>query len=140
MVDKHGSILYNMIKSETNKHNIHYVHGGVDSLDREEIRKSIEKSRNNIIVASYGTFRQGINLINLDWLIFAHPSKGKIRVLQSIGRGLRRGKEKSKFTVFDIGDDLTWKNRNNYTFQHLQARLKIYIKEKHKYKFYKVKL
>ena len=57
--------------------------------------KSQRKEKNAIIVASYGTFSTGINIRNLHNVIFSSPSKSRIRVLQSVGRGLRKGSEKS---------------------------------------------
>lgn len=140
-VDKHGEILYNIInRKNTLDKNVEFIHGGVDSIIRESIRKNAEISTGNIYVASYGVFSTGVNIVNLDNIIFASPSKSRIRNLQSIGRGLRRNEDKTKCVLFDISDDLVWRNRKNHTYKHLEARLKIYMKERFSYQFYKVKL
>jgi len=138
-VEKHGNILYDMIKNSTDNP-VYYVHGGVDGDDRETIRKIVEKSTSSIIIASYGTFSTGINIRNLHNVIFASPSKSKIRTLQSIGRGLRKSDTKDIATLYDISDDLTWKSRKNFTLLHLAERVKIYNEEGFDYKIYQVAL
>ena len=90
-----------------------FVHGGVDTEDRENVRDITERENNAIIVASYGTFSTGINIKNLHNVIFASPSKSRIRNLQSIGRILRKGNNKSKATLYDIADDISFKSRKN---------------------------
>lgn len=137
-VDKHGKVLYNMLKDEGIP--VHFVHGGVDGEDREEIRRIVEQSPSSIIVASYGTFSTGVNIRNLHNVIFASPSKSKIRNLQSIGRGLRKSDNKEIATLYDISDDLTWKTRKNFTIMHFVARMAVYNEEKFDYKIYPVNL
>lgn len=140
-VDKHGKVLYNMIKEKVEEtRHIFFVHGGVNANVREEIREITEKESNAIIVASYGTFSTGVNIRNLHNIIFASPSKSRIRNLQSIGRGLRLGDNKTSANLYDISDDLSWKTRRNYTLEHAVERIKIYNEEKFKYKQIKVKI
>ena len=81
---------------------IFYVHGGTDTETRENIREITENEKDAIIIASYGTFSTGINIRNLHNVVFSSPSKSRIRVLQSIGRGLRQGTDKSTATLYDI--------------------------------------
>jgi len=138
-VEKHGIMLHNEIKKATNKP-VHFVYGGVDGDDREAIRKLVEESTSSIIVASYGTFSTGVNIRNLHNVIFASPSKSKIRNLQSIGRGLRKAESKEEAVLYDIADDLTWKTRKNFTLLHLAERVKIYNEEGFDYKIYQVAL
>lgn len=138
-VDKHGRTLYDTIKNDT-KNKVFFVHGGVDGSEREEIRKIVNQGTNNIIIASYGTFSTGINIPNINNVIFASPSKSRIRNLQSIGRGLRKSDTKSEATLFDIADDMSWKTKKNYTLLHFMERIKIYNEEKFDYKIYKVSL
>ena len=107
---------------------------------REKIRSITEKENNAIIVASIGTFSTGINIKRLHNLIFASPSKSQIRVLQSIGRGLRVSGDGINTKVYDIADDLHWKAKKNYTLNHAAERIKIYAKEKFKYNLYEVKI
>ena len=135
-VDKHGQMLYNMLKSEDRK--VFFVHGGVKGEERDEIRGIVEQESDAIVIASYGTFSTGVNIRNLHNVIFASPSKSKIRNLQSIGRGLRKSDTKSSAVLYDIADDLSWKSKNNFTLRHLMERIKIYDEEQFDYKVYNV--
>lgn len=137
-VDTHGKVLYNDIKEQVKDRKVFFIHGGVKGDERNEIRGIVEKEDNAIIVASYGTTSTGVNIRNLHNVIFASPSKSKIRNLQSIGRGLRKSETKSSAVLYDIADDLTHKKRMNFTLKHLLERIKIYDNEKFQYKFYKV--
>ena len=138
-VEKHGLPLYEMINSHTDKP-VHLVYGGVDVDDREEIRRLVENEDNSIIVASYGTFSTGINIKRLHNLVFASPSKSRVRNLQSIGRVLRQNRGKEIATLYDIADDITRDNGKNYTLLHLFERLKIYKEEKFNYEIIEVKI
>lgn len=137
-VDKHGKVLYDMLKDCGRP--VHFVHGGIEGEERDKIRSIVESDRNSIIIASYGTFSTGINIRNLHNIIFASPSKSRIRNLQSIGRGLRKSDTKDSATLYDIADDLTWKSKKNHTIQHFVERIKIYNEEKFDYKIYTVEL
>ena len=133
-VEAHGEPLYEMINSNTvEQRHVFFIHGGVDTEDREKVREITEQEDNAIIVASYGTFSTGINIKNLHNIIFASPSKSRIRNLQSIGRVLRKGNQKSKATLYDIADDISSKSRKNYTLNHLIERIKIYNEENFNY-------
>ena len=136
-VEKHGLPLYEMINNNTDQ-SVYLVHGGVETEDREEIRWLTERSDNSIIVASLGTFSTGINIKNLHNVIFASPSKSRIRNLQSIGRVLRKGENKSKATLYDIADDISTDTGKNYTLRHLYERIKIYKEENFKYEVVEV--
>jgi hypothetical protein len=138
-VEKHGQVLYDLIKSEAQVP-VFFVHGGVDGDEREEIRRIVQQKEKSIIIASSGTFSTGVNIPNLHNIIFSSPSKSKIRNLQSIGRGLRKSGGKYMATLYDIADDLTWKNRKNFTILHFVERMKIYNEEKFDYKIYQVNL
>ena len=133
-VEGHGEPLYNMINNNSiiDRH-VFFVHGGVATEDREKVREITESENNAIIVASYGTFSTGINIKNLHNIIFASPSKSRIRNLQSIGRVLRKGNNKTKATLYDIADDISYKSRRNYTLNHLIERIKVYNEEKFNY-------
>jgi len=133
-VEGHGEPLYNLINSNSiiDRH-VFFVHGGVATEDRERVREITESEDNAIIVASYGTFSTGINIKNLHNIIFASPSKSRIRNLQSIGRVLRKGSNKTKATLYDIADDISYKSRRNYTLNHLIERIKVYNEENFNY-------
>jgi superfamily II DNA or RNA helicase len=137
-VEKHGIHLANMLQN--NDRSVYWVSGEVSGEQREEIRKVVENENNAIIVASFGTFSTGVNIKNLHNIIFASPSKSRIRNLQSIGRGLRKSNTKTSSTLYDIADDLSWKTKKNYTLLHFMERVKIYNEEKFEYKIYKVNL
>lgn len=141
-VDKHGQLLYDGITGAKNigDRKVFFIHGGVDGEDREAIRKIIENEKNAIIVASFGTFSTGINIRNLHNIIFASPSKSRVRNLQSIGRGLRTSDTKSKATLYDISDDMRVGNKMNHTLRHFVERVKVYNEEKFPYKLYKIGL
>ena len=134
-VEKHGEPLYNLINNSNiiENRNVFFIHGGVDTEDREKVREITEQESDAIIVASYGTFSTGINIKNLHNIIFASPSKSRIRNLQSIGRVLRKGNQKTRATLYDIADDISYKSRKNYTLNHLIERIKIYNEENFDY-------
>ena len=139
-VEKHGKVLYDMIKNDAGDRKVFFVSGEVDGEEREQIRKIVESEKNAIIVASYGTFSTGVNIRNLHNIIFSSPSKSRIRNLQSIGRGLRKSETKTSSTLYDIADDLTWKSKKNHTLLHFIERINIYNEEKFVYKIYTVGL
>lgn len=135
-----GQTLYNTVKQGITHSNVFYVDGNIDGIVREDIRKAVEETKNAILIASYGTFSTGINIKNLHNVIFASPSKSRIRTLQSIGRGLRLGEFKTEAVLYDIADDLSWKSKKNYTLLHFAERMKIYNEEKFNYKIYSVNI
>ena len=140
-VEAHGAVLYEKIN--TNKktdRKVFFVHGGVDADQRELVREITEQENNAIIVASYGTFSTGINIRNLHNVIFASPSKSRVRNLQSIGRVLRKGANKVKAILYDISDDCTYKSKRNYTLNHLIERIKIYNEENFNYEIITIQL
>lgn len=137
-VEKHGKVLYELIKDK--RENSHFVYGGVSADHREDIRHMVENESNSIIVASYGTFSTGINIRNLHNVVFCSPSKSRIRNLQSIGRGLRISESKKSVTLYDIVDDLSWKNYKNYALKHFMERADTYSKENFTYKLYSINL
>ena len=140
LVEKHGKDLYELIRNKAGDREVFFVYGGVDAEQREQVRAITEKSDNAIIVASYGTFSTGINIRNLHNIIFASPSKSRIRNLQSIGRGLRIGDSKDTATLYDISDDLTYKEKKNFTLTHFQERINIYNEEGFTYEIHSVEL
>ena len=142
MVDKHGVILYNMIKEtkDLGDRKVFFISGKTETEDRESIRKIVETEENAIIVASYGTYSTGINIKNLHNIIFASPYKSKTKVLQSIGRGLRKSDNKEIAVLYDIADDMRYGKRMNHTLKHFVERTKFYTEEKHSYKIYKIGL
>ena len=139
-VEDHGMPLYELINTSARNKKVFFIYGGVNVEDREEVRAIAEKENNAIIVASYGTFSTGINIKNLHNIVFASPSKSRIRNLQSIGRVLRKGDNKTKATLYDLADDISYKSRKNYTLNHMIERVKIYSEENFNYDIVNVTL
>ena len=132
-VAKHGRPLYEQIKKSCPEKDVYFIYGGTETDLREKIRKVMEKKDNAVIVASYGTFSTGISIRKLHNIVFASPSKSRIRVLQSIGRQLRKSEHKEKARLYDISDDICWKKYKNHTYRHYEERLKIYENEDFSY-------
>lgn len=139
-VDKHGKLLFDMIKQKEPDRKIFFIHGGVDGEDREEVRGIVENETDAIVVASYGTFSTGVNIRNLHNIVLASPSKSRVRVLQSIGRGLRKSDSKEKMVLYDIADDLRHGSKTNFTLNHLNERLNIYNDQSFNYKIFNTDL
>lgn len=126
----HGKDLVSKIETEKK---LYYVAGETDKDSREAVRDMAERN-DVIIVASLGVFSTGVNIRNLHNLIFAHPTKSKIKVLQSIGRILRKSDNGQQAKVFDIIDDLKYKSRDNFALRHSNERFKFYTLEEFDYK------
>lgn len=139
-VEKHGKPLFDMIKDKAGDRPVYYVSGEVEASDREQIRGIVEGQKNAIIVASLGTFSTGINIRNLHNIVFASPSKSQVKVLQSIGRGLRKSDDGSVTKLYDIADDLHIRKHKNFTLRHSAERIKIYTKEQFPYKIHQIDL
>ena len=141
LVEKHGKPLFERLENErSSTGDSYFVYGGTETEEREKIRTLVDMGTNSIIVASFGVFSTGINIRNINNIVLASPSKSKIRVLQSIGRGLRTSSDKDSVLVYDIADDMTYNNRYNFTLNHFTERLNIYNEEQFDYEISKVKL
>jgi len=138
LVEKHGVLLYNELKTLDRK--VFFVYGGTTTETREKIRAITEKETDAIIVASYGTFSTGINIRAINNIVFASPSKSRVRVLQSIGRGLRQSDDKSRVKLFDVSDNISYKSKPNFTYRHFTQRLNIYKEEQFKYHINRISL
>jgi len=141
----HGKRLVELLEKKASEDTtIYFISGEVDAEERSEIRKAVDSpNQKTVTVASQGTTAVGTNIVHINNLIFAHPTKSKIRNLQSIGRALRRNDEegKSSFTLFDIADDLRKsKSHVNHTLRHFKERLRIYMEERFKPKINNIQL
>ena len=139
-VEKHGAILNELIQAKANGRKVFFIHGGTDVEEREAARHITEKENDAIILASFGVFSTGINIPSIENVIFASPSKSKIRNLQSIGRGLRLKEGKTHCTLFDIADDFHYKSWKNHTLKHMAERVKTYAEEQFAFKIIEVDL
>jgi superfamily II DNA or RNA helicase len=133
-VQKHGIPLHSLIEESVKGRKVFLIHGATDTDSREEVRKIVEQEEDAVIVASYGTFSTGISIRKLHNIVFASPSKSRVRVLQSIGRQLRKSEFKDIARLYDISDDLHWLSYKNHTLRHHEERLKIYESENFTYK------
>lgn len=142
-VEKHGKPLFKLIQEKLPKERkdlCYYISGEIKVEERERIRGLLEKQQGAIICASLGSFSQGIDIKCLENIIFAAPIKSQIKVLQSIGRGLRISNNRNVTNLFDITDDITWKRRKNYTYNHGKKRIEIYNKEKFDFNIFPINL
>lgn len=137
-IEDHGHVLRDILTEQDKV--VYYIDGKVSGIDREEIRRLIKTSEDVILLASYGSYSTGANLPNIRNIIFSSPSKSRIRVIQSIGRGLRKTIKKTRCDLYDIADDLSWKSKKNHTLKHLEERIKYYIEDGFNYKTIKVDL
>jgi superfamily II DNA or RNA helicase len=124
MVDRiaHGEELLKVLQANTSKQ-VHFVHGAVDIEEREMIRKLMEDYDNVACIAISKIFSTGINIKNLHNIIFAAIGKARIKIIQSIGRSLRKHASKKRATIFDIWDNLRYGNK------HVTERLALYDRE-----------
>ena len=141
LVEKQGKLIKEMLEQKTNK-TIYYIDGSVSAKAREEFRQKVYATETNcILLCSYGTTSRGYSVPNIDNVIFASPTKSKVRNLQSIGRGLRLSEGKSHCTLYDIADDFTIKSektgkssKTNFTLRHFLDRITLYNQEQFNYK------
>ena len=139
-VENHGLVLFNQIEKEVSDKNIFFMSGDTKAELRENIRQHVRNHHSdNIILASSGVFSTGVNIPALHNVIFASPTKSKVRVLQSIGRVLRRHDTKETATVYDIADQI-YRKKNCYVYSHFQERYKYYIEEDFDVKYFEVDL
>lgn len=136
---EHGQTLTSLIEGYTTDRPIRYVAGSTAKDEREVVRQLAEET-SIIIVASLGVFSTGVNIRNLHNLVFAHPTKSKIKVLQSVGRVLRKADDGRGATIFDVVDDLKSGNRDNFALRHATERFKHYQNEQFNYKITSIDL
>lgn len=138
LVEKHGKILEPLLKKDDRQ--LHFIYGNTPGEERERIRHMIENDpiKQHDILASFGVFSTGVNLKRLDNVIFASGSKSEIKVLQSIGRVLRKGNGSDKAVLYDIADDLSLGSYTNYSLEHFKKRIEVYSKEQFDFKIYTI--
>ena len=138
LVEKHGKILEPMLRKEGRE--LHFIYGATKGDERERIRHLVENDpvKQHDILASYGVFSTGVNIKRLDNVIFASSGKSEIKVLQSIGRSLRKAEDSRKAVLYDIADDLSVGSYENYTLKHFKSRIEIYSSEEFPFKIYNI--
>lgn len=140
-IDEHGIPILNRCKEKIKDKKLLYIDGSVSVKEREKIRHYMEREDNCILCATYGTLSTGVNIKRIHNIIFASGYKSKVKVLQSIGRGLRKYHDKEWLSLYDLVDDLIhqyqekkdgrWYKRKyiNHSVKHYKERLKLYSKE-----------
>lgn len=139
----YGRNVYNWLRENTDK-NIHYIDGATEADKRDFFKKKMETDEGVILVASIGTFSEGIDILNLHNIYIVESSKSEIIVRQILGRGMRLMNGKDKITVFDFSDNFQYGSnpwqKKNYLLRHADERRKIYKEKSFPYKLFKVKL
>jgi len=120
---RHGQALYEELSNNDKGKKIYFIRGEVDVEERDKVKKLIERDNNIICVAISRIFSTGISINNLHYIVFAGGGKAKIKILQSIGRGLRLHESKTKLTIIDIADQL------RYGEVHSDKRIQLYTEE-----------
>lgn len=136
---EHGAILVSLLEENLVDRNVYYINGDVEGEDRDELRAIIEKEDNSVVVGTYGCIQTGTNIKRIHNAIFASPSKSVIRVLQSIGRGLRLAKDKFKFTMYDLIDNFGH-DEKNYCMEHSEHRFGYYAEQEFDFRVIRLKL
>jgi superfamily II DNA or RNA helicase len=123
----HGQLIYDNLKSKLQDKIVYFIRGDVDVDERDRVIKEMEVKDNIICVAISAIFSTGINVKNIHMIVFGSGGKSFIRIIQSIGRGLRLHNNKQKLTIIDIVDNL------KYGGAHGIHRKSIYDREKINY-------
>jgi superfamily II DNA or RNA helicase len=137
---KYGKLVHELLVKKFPERTFYYIDGSTKPPERERIRLAMADESNACVLASAPLFAIGVNMPSLKYLINAQPYKSKIKVIQAIGRTLRKHKNKDEAIVIDIVDDLTYRRRTNYVYNHAVERLKIYQKEQFEYSIQEIEL
>ena len=135
---KQGEAINEFIKQMYPEKTVYFFTGEIPADERNEIRKKIEEGKDCIILGTLGAISTGINIVNLNNIIFASPSKSRIKVMQSIGRVLRKSLTKSSATLYDISDNISLGRYENYTWKHFKHRLNLYHAEQFDYTLHEI--
>lgn len=142
MINKieHGEYLYKRMKEEYPDRDIYLYTGATKASERVAIRDIMEQKENAIIIGSLGVLSTGISIKRLHNMVFAHPSKSRVKVLQSVGRLLRKSKHGNHVRMLDLVDDFTIGAYENYTYGHGQKRLEFYTQQQFNFKIVNIKM
>lgn len=132
---EYGDILREAIKKNCKHKSVYYVDGSTNTDLREDHKADMESGNDKILVASFGTFSTGISVNNIHNIVFCESYKSDIIIRQSIGRGLRKHKDKAILTVYDIVDDLSVGGVDNKILKQGRERVKIYKEQKFKFDY-----
>lgn len=134
----YGRKIFDYLKENSDK-NVYYADGQTDAKTRDYYNEQMELDMEGqtVIVGSYGTYSEGLDISNIGVIILAQGFKSENILRQSIGRGMRLGANKDKVVMFDIIDDLRFSGdpedkehiKYNYMWKHHLERNKIYQKQ-----------
>ena len=110
-----------------------FVSGAMKSKNRKEEYDEVATADSKIIIATYGVAAVGINIPRIFNLVLVEPGKSFVRVIQSIGRGIRKAQDKDFVQIWDITSTAKFAKR------HLAKRKKFYDEAKYPYESQKVK-
>ena len=109
-----------------------FISGETKGTDRKEHYDSIRDAENKVLIATYGVAAVGINIPRIFNLVLIEPGKSFVRVIQSIGRGVRKAEDKDFVQIWDIT------SRCKYAKRHLTQRKKYYKEAKYPFTIEKV--
>jgi len=109
-----------------------FISGGVKSAERNETYDDASSKDNMAIIATYGVAAVGINIPRIFNLILIEPGKSFVRVIQSIGRGIRKAKDKDFVQIYDVSSTC------KFSASHLTKRKKFYKEAQYPYQTKKV--
>ena len=109
-----------------------FIQGKTKLEDREEEYSEVATEQYKVIIATYGVAAVGINLPRIFNLVLVEPGKSFVRVIQSIGRGIRKAEDKENVQIWDITSSCKFAKR------HLGARKKFYKEANYPYNIEKV--
>ena len=138
--EEYGKQIYNLIREKNSDKEVFYVDGDTSEALREEYKKRMASGGNKILVATYGTFSTGISINNLHNIFLVESYKSEVLIKQSLGRGMRKMKDKEKVNIIDFVDNFSTRRYKSYLMKHSEVRIEIYRKERFEYKIYNVKL
>jgi superfamily II DNA or RNA helicase len=129
---EYGNRIYDLLRQKTNRR-VFYIDGSTDKGLRELQKAELEEGEGKILIASFGTFSTGINIKNIHTIYLTESFKSEVIIRQSIGRGLRKHKDKEKLIIVDFVDDFCDGRFKNYLYKHSLARQEIYREQKFPY-------
>jgi len=140
--NSYGKNIYDWLRNNSEK-NVYYIDGGIKAENRDYFKQKMETDEDIILIASVGTFSEGIDILNLHNIYIVESSKSEFIVRQILGRGMRLMPGKEKIQVIDFSDNYeagSGYQQKNYLMRHSYEREKIYKEKKFPFKRFKVKL
>ena len=121
-----GEILQKKLKDSV------FISGSTKNTERKEHYDEVSTTQNKIIIATYGVASVGINIPRIFNLVLIEPGKSFVRVIQSIGRGIRKAEDKDNVQIWDITSSCKFAKR------HLTQRKKFYKEANYPYNIEKI--